>query len=572
MGRLAVSAALLLGTCSTCGLVALSPLVTPSSARCIAAPRAAAVSMRITGRGKLLPPALIEWGCDEELWSRTKNKKGLLDLLKKGRIDDAKKRIQSLRKIVEDEDREALETKLFVLKSEGQMAVERRREMTVAYAAKAAAITSIEPAVSGTQVEGVAAEDPSTAVQAAPPAAADIPAVVASTPAGTPEDLVEVEERLAKLTARQTEQGQELERLKSDGETAIQQLNATRATVAAVQTAAASAQDRAAAAADSEEMPTAEVALVQAAVAEQAAAVAETAENAGAALEEGAEVVEDAARRAYKASPISAFLPKPPPSPSERRKADARSVEQRLAELDELLSLGMISEEEYDDLKPRLEITDTESPPPAQQSSPPSAPQEASSAPSGYDEVFKEELEGILAEMQSVVADSSGAKPDLSGVVAGESPGAAKGGEIEGVVYQGESSLAPALSRTLALLDLYDPTAMTAEEQDKAVGAIATGTAVIFPLFLAKFGFLPDLLFSAFVGGGLGGYCSLRKDVVGVFARDVVGGSANLAVFTAARRAREIEDEYEVTKDAQERLGRQIEQLIRLKDKMNEPR
>ena len=114
------------------------------------------------------------------------------------------------------------------------MAVERRREMTVAYAAKAAAITSIEPAVSGTQVEGEAAEDPSTAVQAAPPAAADIPAVVASTPAGTPEDLVEVEERLAKLTARQTEQGQELERLKSDGETAIQQLNATRATVAAV--------------------------------------------------------------------------------------------------------------------------------------------------------------------------------------------------------------------------------------------------------------------------------------------------------------------------------------------------
>ena len=29
---------------------------------------------------------------------------------------------------------------------------------------------------------------------------------------------------------------------------------------------------------------------------------------------------------------------------------------------------------------------------------------------------------------------------------------------------------------------------------------------------------------------------------------------------------------YEVTKEAQERLGRQIEQLIRLKDKMNEPR
>ena len=57
--------------------------------------------------------------------------------------------------------------------------------------------------------------------------------------------------------------------------------------------------------------------------------------------------------------------------------------------------------------------------------------------------------------------------------------------------------------------------------------------------------------------------CALRKDVVGVFARDVVGGTANLAVFTAAKRAQEIEDEYEVTRVAQERLARQVELLLR---------
>ena len=97
MGRLAVSAALLLGTCSTCGLVALSPLVTPSSARCIAAFRAAAVSMRVTGRGKLLPPELIEWGCDEALWRVVKNKNALRRLAKAGDEEHGRKRIANLR-------------------------------------------------------------------------------------------------------------------------------------------------------------------------------------------------------------------------------------------------------------------------------------------------------------------------------------------------------------------------------------------------------------------------------------------------------------------------------------------
>ena len=33
---------------------------------------------------KALPAGLIEWGCDEALWERVSNKKGLLDLLRKG--------------------------------------------------------------------------------------------------------------------------------------------------------------------------------------------------------------------------------------------------------------------------------------------------------------------------------------------------------------------------------------------------------------------------------------------------------------------------------------------------------
>ena len=57
--------------------------------------------------------------------------------------------------------------------------------------------------------------------------------------------------------------------------------------------------------------------------------------------------------------------------------------------------------------------------------------------------------------------------------------------------------------------------------------------------------------------------------MVGIFARDVVGGTANLAVFTAARRAREIEEEYQVTKNAQERLARQISSLVELQEKIN---
>ena len=89
---------------------------------------------------KQLPQGLIDWGCDEELWSQVRNKKGLLDLLKKGDEERGRARIQKCREIVERRSARALETKLFVLKQEGELVVARRSGMpSAAYAAKSAA-------------------------------------------------------------------------------------------------------------------------------------------------------------------------------------------------------------------------------------------------------------------------------------------------------------------------------------------------------------------------------------------------------------------------------------------------
>ena len=51
----------------------------------------------------VLPDALIAWGCDEELWSKVSNKKGLLDLLEKGDEERGRARIARLRRLIADE-------------------------------------------------------------------------------------------------------------------------------------------------------------------------------------------------------------------------------------------------------------------------------------------------------------------------------------------------------------------------------------------------------------------------------------------------------------------------------------
>ena len=133
-------------------------------------------------------------------------------------------------------------------------------------------------------------------------------------------------------------------------------------------------------------------------------------------------------------------------------------------------------------------------------------------------------------------------------------------------------TLAPRDAQLLATLGLMDPTTMAVEEQDKVVGAALTGAAVLFPLFYLKFGLLPDLVFAAVFGGGPAGLLALRTDAVGKFARDAVGGTTNLALSNFVIRAEEIDNEYQVTRDAQQRLRRQIEQLSELRDKVDERR
>ena len=49
---------------------------------------------------KPLPPLLAEWGCDEELWSKIKQKRSLEKLMEEKREEQGKKRIASLRELI----------------------------------------------------------------------------------------------------------------------------------------------------------------------------------------------------------------------------------------------------------------------------------------------------------------------------------------------------------------------------------------------------------------------------------------------------------------------------------------
>lgn len=136
------------------------------------------------------------------------------------------------------------------------------------------------------------------------------------------------------------------------------------------------------------------------------------------------------------------------------------------------------------------------------------------------------------------------------------------------------SKLSPALASTLDVLGLLDPTTMSTAEQDKAVGAVVAGTAVLFPVLYTlnfKLGFVPDVAVSLLVGSGSSGYLSLRKDIVGRFARDVAGDTANKALLNLVRRSEELAEEYDVLKASQERVGRQVELLTSLQKKATGP-
>ena len=53
-----------------------------------------------------LPLTLGAWGCDEVLWRQTKNKKGLLDLLRSGDEERGRTRIRRLREVIRQEQEE----------------------------------------------------------------------------------------------------------------------------------------------------------------------------------------------------------------------------------------------------------------------------------------------------------------------------------------------------------------------------------------------------------------------------------------------------------------------------------
>ena len=53
-------------------------------------------------KGRALPDELRELGMDDALWAATRNKKGLLQLLRKGKTEFLESRIQNLREIIDD--------------------------------------------------------------------------------------------------------------------------------------------------------------------------------------------------------------------------------------------------------------------------------------------------------------------------------------------------------------------------------------------------------------------------------------------------------------------------------------
>ena len=266
--------------------------------------------------------------------------------MKKGDEERGRARIQKCREIVEEEEREALETKLFVLKQEGELVVARRSGMLAAYAAKSAAFN--RTATTAVISESISLD-------------------------GATVD-AEIEARLASLRARQAEEQKELldakrRLLQAEGELAVQRREANKAAAAMYE--ASGGLD---AAMDNATLPSAEEALVN-------AAIIESLEQTEAAINEAEEVTEEAVKRVYSASPVSAFLPPLPTPPSApvtgvpaasgsrraasraARKAAAgeegeetvdKSIDERLKELDELRELGMITEVEYQRIKPQL--------------------------------------------------------------------------------------------------------------------------------------------------------------------------------------------------------------------------
>jgi len=88
----------------------------------------------------------------------------------------------------------------------------------------------------------------------------------------------------------------------------------------------------------------------------------------------------------------------------------------------------------------------------------------------------------------------------------------------------------------LSTLQLSDPTTLPDAEREELAGAAAAGAALLFVSPLFDGNFLADLAISSVVGGAALGYCALRQDEVGTYAR-----KAGSLPVVAASKAREID-------------------------------
>ena len=110
-----------------------------------------------------------------------------------------------------------------------------------------------------------------------------------------------------------------------------------------------------------------------------------------------------------------------------------------------------------------------------------------------------------------------------------------------------KSTLPPALAETFSAANLYDPTTFKEEEKEGALGAIGFGAVLLFVLPIFEAGLIGDGILSLLVGGGLGGYLSLRKDAIGAITRDVVGDTSNKAARSTVAKAIELEEEFDIS-------------------------
>ena len=243
------------------------------------------------------------------------------------------------------------------------------------------------------------------------------------------------------------------------------------------------------------------------------------------------------------------------------------SAAERRAQLQELLDCGLVTQEEIDGVAAMAAANGATAVTTVSgvevQATSPGAPMGSPADEQSSALSFMSTMDGMMA-VGVVEAEAGHASSRLE-------PGGALQ-TAQGAESRLPSTLSPALAQAFKAFDLLDPTTLSPEEKSKATGAVMAGTLVLFPLLYFKFGFLGDLAFSTFFGGGTAGYAALRNDVIGIFVRDVIGSTANLAAVNVLRTTEELNEEYDLAKSAQERLQRQLEQLIALKDKTSKER